>query len=134
MRRELGKDFGGTTTALWGIAAAVYLSMLGAAGLRELGEGILQRRAYAASLLARIDGVSLPAAGAARFKEFPVSFAGTGKTVAEINRHLLGQGILGGHELSGPSLDHAALYCVTEMHHLADIDRLAEAVASAVRA
>jgi glycine dehydrogenase subunit 1 len=133
MRRELGKDFGGTTTALWGIAAAVYLSMLGATGLRELGEGILQRRAYAASLLGQIDGVSLPAPGVARFKEFPVSFAGSGRTVAEVNRHLLQQGILGGHEIGGPSLEQAALYCVTEMHHQADIDRLAEAVADAVR-
>jgi glycine dehydrogenase subunit 1 len=130
MRREGGKDFGGTTTALWGIAAAVYLSMLGAAGMRELGEGILQRRAYAAKRLAEIEGVSLPAPGIARFKEFPVSFAGTGSTVDDINRRLLQRGILGGHALS----KHEALYCITEVHQQGDIDRLVEAVASAVRA
>lgn len=130
IRRELGKDFGGTTTALWGIAAAVYLSMLGAAGMRELGEGIVQRRAYAARQLAQIDGVSLLAPDVARFKEFPVSFAGTGLTVDEINRWLLERGILGGHALS----EYEALYCVTEMHRQADIDRLVAAVASAVHA
>ena len=130
MRREQGKDFGGTTTALWGIAAAVYLSMLGASGIRELGEGIVQRRAYAAQQLAQIDGVSLPAAGVARFKEFPVSFAGTGSTVDEINRRMLELGILGGHALS----EHEALYCVTEVHTQADIDRLVAVVAGAVRA
>jgi glycine dehydrogenase subunit 1 len=130
MRREQGKDFGGTTTALWGIAAAVYLAMLGAAGLHELGEGILQRRAYAAARLAEIEGISLPAPHVARFKEFPVSFAGTGSTVDEINRRLLREGIMGGHALS----EHEALYCVTELHRQADIDRLVAAVASAVRA
>jgi glycine dehydrogenase subunit 1 len=130
MRREQGKDFGGTTTALWGIAAAVYLSMLGAAGMLELGEGILQRRAYAARRLAEIDGVSLPAPDVARFKEFPVSFADTGSRVDDINRRLLQRGILGGHALS----EYEALYCVTEVHRQADIDRLVEAVARAVRA
>lgn len=129
MRREQGKDFGGTTTALWGIAAAVYLAMLGATGMRELGEGILQRRAYAAKRLAGIDGVSLPTPEVARFKEFPVSFADAGLTVDDVNRRLLQQGILGGHALS----EHEALYCVTEMHRQADIDRLVEAVSNAVR-
>jgi glycine dehydrogenase subunit 1 len=133
MLREQGKDFGGTTTGLWGIAAAVYLSLLGPAGLRELGEGIMQRRVYAARRLAAIPGVTVPAADAPRFKEFPVSFAGTGLSVAEVNRRLLREGILGGHAIDAPGLDAAALYCVTEAHRQADIDRLADAIAEAVR-
>ena len=135
MRREHGKDFGGTTTALWGIAAAVYLSLLGPHGLRELGEGILQRRAYAAARLSEIVGVGLPAAGVPRFKEFPVSFAETGLSVAQINQRLLHRGILGGHEISAndPALVGSALYCVTEIHSKSDIDRLTQALTEAVR-
>jgi glycine dehydrogenase subunit 1 len=132
MQRERGNDFGGTTTALWGIAAAVYLSLLGPHGLRELGEGILQRRAYAAHRLAEIPGVSVPAPDAPRFKEFPVSFAGTDLTVEEVNSRLLDRGILGGHRVTGPGLENTALYCVTETHRQADIDRLVEAVAEIV--
>ena len=133
MRRELGKDFGGTTTALWGIAAAVYLALLGADGLQELGEGILQRRAYAARRLAAIPGVTLPAADAPRFKEFPVSFADTNLTVEEVNARLLERDILGGHRVSGPGLENAALYCITETHQQADIDRLVEAITTIVQ-
>lgn len=132
MRRENGKDFGGTTTGLWAIGAAVTLSLLGPAGLRELGEGILQRRAYAARELAAVPGVSLPAAEASRFKEFPVAYEG--RTVAEVNRRLLERGILGGHDLGtwDPALAGTALVCVTERHTKADIDRLVEATAEAL--
>jgi glycine dehydrogenase subunit 1 len=45
------------------------------------------------------------------FKEFVVDFAGTGKSVTEINAALLERGILGGHDLG----EGRALYCVTEV-------------------
>lgn len=132
MRREHGKDFGGTTTGLWAIGAAVTLSLLGPSGLRELGEGILQRRAYAARELAAVPGVSLPAPSASRFKEFPVAYAG--RTVSEVNRDLLERGILGGHDLGAwdPALAGTALVCITERHTKADIDRLVDATAEAL--
>jgi glycine dehydrogenase subunit 1 len=132
MRREEGKDFGGTTTGLWAIGAAVTLALLGPTGLRELGEGILQRRAYAEQRLAGVDGVRVLAPGAARFKEIPIAYEG--RSVADVNRHLLERGILGGHDLGAwdPSLDGAALVCVTERHTKGDIDRLVEATAEAL--
>lgn len=133
MRREHGKDFGGTTTALWCIASAVYMSLLGPHGIRELGEGILQRRAYAAHRLLDV-GLALPAADVPRFKEFPVSFAQTGLSVGEVNRRLLDRGILGGHAIDScdPTLAESALYCITERHTQLDIDRLAQALAEVV--
>ncbi len=132
MRREEGKDFGGTTTGLWAIAAAVTLSLLGPVGLRELGEGILQRRAYAEQQLAGVGGVRVLDHGAARFKEFPIAYEG--RTVADVNRHLLECGILGGHDLGdwAPALRGTALVCVTERHTKADIDRLVAATAEAL--
>ena len=46
-KRENAHDYTGTTQWLWGITAAVYLSLLGPQGMREVGEGILQRSHYA---------------------------------------------------------------------------------------
>jgi glycine dehydrogenase subunit 1 len=46
--------------------------------------------------------------------------------VAAVNRALLAKGILGGKDLSRefPELGQSALYCVSEVHSQADIDRL----------
>jgi len=98
--------------------------------VRELGEGIIQRAAYAAERIGRIKGVKAPLFAGAFFKEFVVNFDRTGKTVAAINKRLLRQGIIGGKDLSHafPALGQSALFCVTEIHDRADIDRLAAAL------
>ena len=72
-----------------------------------------------------------PALAAPFFKEFVVDFGGTGRTVAEVNRALRERGIFGGHDLSRefPELGQSALYCVTEVHTKADVDRLVDALA-----
>jgi len=131
--RELGKDWTGNSVYLWAIANAVYLALLGPAGMREVGQVILQRAAYAAQRLATVPGVKIPFGGF--FKEFVVDFTGTGKSVAEINRALRAHGIFGGKDLSAefPERGQIALYCVTEIHAQADIDQLVAAVAEAVR-
>ena len=124
--REEGKDWTGNSTYLWAIAGAAYMALLGPEGFRELGELIVRRAHYAASLLDRIDGVSIsPNRGF--FKEFVVNFDATGKTVAKINARLLDADIFGGLDLSGalPELGQSALYCVTELHAQSDLERLA---------
>jgi glycine dehydrogenase subunit 1 len=133
-KREHSRDYAGTTQWLWGITAAVYLSLLGPQGLREVGEGIVQRARYAADKLGAIPGVRAPLFDAAHFKEFVVNFDGTGKRVGEINAALRERGIFGGHDLSRdhPELGQSALYCVTEVHSQADIDRLAAALQEVV--
>jgi glycine dehydrogenase subunit 1 len=70
--------------------------------------------------------VRAPRYHAAHFKEFVVDFTDTGKPVSEINRALRERGIFGGHDLGAqlPDLAGCALYCVTEIHSQADIDRL----------
>jgi glycine dehydrogenase subunit 1 len=80
-----------------------------------------------------LKGVKAPLLQAPHFKEFVVNFDGAGKTVAEVNRTLLEHGIYGGHDLSGefPELGQSALYCVTEIHTQADIDRLVKTLAEA---
>ncbi|MFC5407459.1 aminomethyl-transferring glycine dehydrogenase subunit GcvPA [Cohnella soli] len=134
--REKGKESVGTQTALWGITAGVYLSLLGPHGMSELGETIMQKSRYAAKKLAAIPGVSLRFGETAFFKEFVVDFNATGLTVANINRRLLDAGIFGGKDLSEgyPEWGQCALYCVTEIHSQADLDRLAAALEVIVRA
>jgi glycine dehydrogenase subunit 1 len=125
MARENAKDWVGTTTALWGITAAVYMSLLGPQGMRELGETIIQKSNYTASLLDDIRGVEIPYRGF--FKEFPVKFS---KPVKEVNKALQGYKIFGGKDLSleYPELGESALFCVTEMHSLDMIEKLESAV------
>ena len=126
-RREEGKEWVGTAAALWGITAGVYLALMGPKGMVEIGEGIMARARYAMNKLAALPGVKIPFAQSHHFKEFVVNFDHTGQTVAAINQALLGRGIFGGKDLSRefPELGQSALYCVTEVHTQADIDRLA---------
>jgi glycine dehydrogenase subunit 1 len=94
--------------------------------MRKLGGHILQKTQYALKKLTAIKGVRARFRSAP-FKEFVVDFSRTGKSVAQINRHLLRHGIFGGKDLSRefPELRACALYCVTEMVTGEDIDSLA---------
>ena len=124
--REKGKDFVGTTTALFGIVAGVYMALMGPQGFKELGEGIMQRVAYAKGKIADIPKVKIALPDAPTFKEFIVDFNKTGKTVSEINKALLAANIFGGKDISKefPVFGQSALYCITEMHTKEDIDNL----------
>ncbi len=132
--REEGKEWVGTAAALWGITAGVYLALMGPQGMREIGETIMARSRYAMLKLDEIAGVTAPAFRSPHFNEFVVNFDGTGKTVAEVNEALLARGIFGGKDLATefPELGHSALYCVTEIHTQADIDRLVDALTEVV--
>jgi glycine dehydrogenase subunit 1 len=132
--REEGKEWVGTAAALWGITAGVYLALMGPQGMAEIGEGLMARARYAMLQMDKIDGVRAPAFDAPHFQEFVVRFDGAGKTVAEINQALLSQGIFGGKDLSRefPAFGQSALYCVSEVHTQADIDRLVSALKEVV--
>lgn len=133
--REQGKEWVGTAAALWGITAGVFMALMGPDGFAEIGEGIMQRSHYAAQCIDAIPGVKAPLLDSAFFKEFVVGFDETGGTVGEIHRRLREKSIFGGKDLSFefPELGQSALYCVTEVHTKADIDRLIEALEEAVR-
>ena len=132
--REEGREWVGTASSLWGITAGVYLALMGPQGMVEIGEGIMARARYATERLSKLKGVQAPYLRSTPFKEFVVNFDGTGKTVADINRALLANGIFGGQDLSHqfPELGQSALYCVTEVHTRADIDRLANTLRGVV--
>jgi glycine dehydrogenase subunit 1 len=131
--REEGNDWTGNSVYLWAVANAVYMSLLGPEGFAELGGLIIARSHYAARRLEEIDGLRVVFPDGF-FKEFVVDFSGSGMSVAEVNRALRANGIFGGKDLSRefPELGQSALYCVTEVHTEADLDRLVSAMGEVV--
>ncbi len=127
--RDKGKDWVGTGTGLWTIAAAVYMSLMGPQGFKEIGQCIIQKAHYAIKLLSEIEGIRV-LFGDHVFKEFVVNFDGAGKSVHEVNKSLLRHQIFGGQDISKdfPDLGNSALYCVTEIHRKEDIHKLATAL------
>jgi glycine dehydrogenase subunit 1 len=128
--REEGKEFVGTHAALWGVTAAVYLSLMGPNGMKDLNTTVLQKSQYLMKNISEIEGVRAPYFDSPHFKEFVVDFNDTGKTVQDINASLLSKKIFGGKPLKSefPELGESALFCVTEIHTQKDLDTLTQAV------
>ncbi|MCP4895811.1 MAG: aminomethyl-transferring glycine dehydrogenase subunit GcvPA [bacterium] len=124
--REQGKEFIGTAAALYGISTAVYLSLMGPQGMRELGQNIIQKTQYAMRRLTELPNVTLRFDGF-HFKEFVLDFSATASSVEEINAELRERSIFGGKDLGTEfeNLKCCALYALTERHTKKDIDRLA---------
>ena len=129
-RREDSKEYVGTMASLWGITAGVYLALMGPQGMEDVGRTIMERSAYAAEELGKIEGVISPALNTLFFQEFIVNLDDTGKTAHEMNKMLLDNGIFGGIDLSKifPNLGESLMLSVTEVHTKADIDRLVTSV------
>jgi len=113
-----------TNQGLIALGTAVYLSLLGKKGLRQVAELCYQKAHYAASQLSQIDGLEL-CFKEPFFHEFTLC---VNRPVEEINKQLLEHGILGGYDLSQdyPSLRNHMLIAVTEMNSKQDIDVLVE--------
>ncbi len=122
-QREEGKEWVGTAAALWGIAAGVYLALMGPEGMAELGETLLARTRYAQRTLAAIPGIRL-GDDAVHLREFTIELAQA--TAAEVVTTLRAEGIEPGVVVGERTL----LVCVTEMTSQEDIDRLASALAA----
>jgi len=133
--REKGKEFTGTSTGIWAITAAVYLSLMGPKGMEEVGRTIMQMSQYAAKQLSGVRGVKLVFPNSPFFKEFVLNFDHSkGTTVEKVNKALLTKGIIGGKDLSKefPELGQSSLYCVTEIKTRDDIQRLVGAIKEVV--
>ncbi|MEG1911418.1 MAG: aminomethyl-transferring glycine dehydrogenase subunit GcvPA [Cloacibacillus sp.] len=128
--RDSAKEFVGTHSALWGIAAGVYLASMGPQGMKELGEAVVQRQVCLKKNLAGIKGLCLDKFSGTPFQEIVVDFTASGKSVEEINKKLLEKGILGGYDLEKafPELKGCALLAVTEKTSADDIKTLAAAL------
>ena len=123
--REEGKEWVGTAAALWGIAAGVYLALMGPQGMRDLGETIALRTRYAQRKLAAIDDIEL-ADDAFHLREFVIT---TPIPAAELVGRCRERGVEPGIVRG----DSELTVCVTEMHSQADIDRLSTVIESALK-
>ena len=127
--REEGKEWVGTAAALWGIAAGVYLALMGPEGMVEVGQTIIARTRYAAKKLGTISGLKV-SEPTLQFREFVVDTTESGKNAKELialarNRNT---------EIGVPISEYELLVCVTEMNTQRDIDQLFEIMSEIVRA
>ncbi len=116
-----------TNEGLLALAAAVYLSLLGKTGFRQVAQLCYQKAHYAAQRISQVEGYSL-CFDTPFFHEFSVCCP---RPVAEINAHLLEHGFLGGYDLGQdyPSLKDHMLVAVTEMNTRDEIDALVDVLA-----
>lgn len=123
IRRERASSNICSNQALCALGAAVYLSLMGPEGIREVGRQCIQKGIYTKKLLSKIPGIKIPFP-ATTFKEFIVE---TTEEPQRINEHLWKAGIMGGLDVSGfyPELKNHILLCVTEMRTREDIEKLA---------
>jgi glycine dehydrogenase subunit 1 len=126
--REEGVEWVGTAAALWGITAAVYLSLMGPQGLAELGSTIADRTRYAIEKLRSVPGLVVEHADQPHWREFAVRYER--HTVASVNSALHDRGFFGGAGFEPGELgpDPVSVFCVTELHSRDDIDQLAVAL------
>ncbi|MDP3063683.1 MAG: aminomethyl-transferring glycine dehydrogenase subunit GcvPA [Chloroflexota bacterium] len=128
IRRERATSNICTSEALMALAATVYLAVMGPQGLRQVAELCYQKAHYAAAVVSKLRGYSLPIKGAF-FQEFVVRCP---VPPAEVNRRLLERGIIGGLDVSDRA-PNGMLLCVTEMNTRQEIDALAAALAEVGR-
>ena len=123
IRRERATSNICTSEALVGTMIAAYLACMGKVGLRHIAELTYHKAHYAASLIDRIPGYSLPIDGTF-FQEFVVQCP---IPPSDVNARLLERGIIGGLDVSD-RIPNGLLLCVTEMNTREEIETLAQAL------
>ncbi len=132
IRRERATSNICTAQALNALAGVIYLSWLGRRGIVELAELMLQRTAYARERLSAIDGVSQiheqPVV-----REFALDLdAPVEGVLARCHEDAVNPGYALGRDY--PEHENGLLVALTERRTRADIDRLADALESAIAA
>jgi len=127
IRREKATSNITTNQTLLALGGLVYLTWLGPAGLRELGETCMALCAYAKEQFADA-GFDVQFPEQTTFKEFVVRIGRNARDVVEAARQRgLHPGYALGRDYAG--FDDALLVAVTEKRSTADIDRLVEVLA-----
>jgi glycine dehydrogenase subunit 1 len=132
IRREKATSNICTNQALVALMAAIFMSVYGKEGMRELAIQNLAKAQYAAQALSSSAGATLKFAATPRFHEFVIE---SEERPEAMNARLLEQKIIGGLSLAKwyPELGNASLWCATELTTREEIDRAAAVLGSAAR-
>jgi len=124
IRREKATSNICTNQGLMALASAIYLSLVGKQGLRQVAELCYHKAHYASQKIAGIPGYKVYSEQSF-FHEFVISCP---TSIEEITSHLLDHGILGGYDLGNdyPALKNHMLIAVTEMNTCEEIDLLCD--------
>lgn len=124
IRREKATSNICSNQALNALAAAVAMTALGKQGVQEMARLNIQKTQYAKQRIQALAGYDV-IGEAAVFNEFVVKVPGS---VAQVNRMLLADRIIGGLDLARfyPEFAGHMLLAVTEMRTKEDIDRLVD--------
>jgi glycine dehydrogenase subunit 1 len=122
IRRERATSNICTSTQLIALAFTIALCTLGKQGLRGMAELCYHKAHYAAERIAALPGYSIEPG--LFFQEFVVRCP---IAPAELNRHLLERGIIGGYDVSA-RIERGLLLCVNELHTREEIDGLVAAL------
>jgi glycine dehydrogenase subunit 1 len=133
IRREKATSNICSNQALAAVTAAIYMSLLGPTGLKQVGETIAYNANYTAKMLDKISGVKAPALDGLIWKEFVVQFEND-VTARSVHEDLIARGFHGGRILTDefPLLGESMLFCVTEVHSKETIDELIQTIESIV--
>lgn len=128
IRRERATSNICTNQAWCALRTTIFLETLGKKGLREMAVQNIQKAKYIAEGLSKIQGI-YPKFSGRFFNEFVLEFE---KPWEKIRRHLLENKIIGGLSLENyfPELKNCALFCVTEKHTKAEIEKLMNSLRS----
>jgi glycine dehydrogenase subunit 1 len=125
IRREKATSNICTNEGLIALAATIYMTTMGRAGLQEVAAQCAQKAAYARKRIASIEGFSIPYS-APVFNEFVVRAPSEAEGL--LRRLASGHNVSGGLALSRyfEGRPNDLLVCVTETNKRADIDALVE--------
>jgi len=127
IRREKATSNICTNQGLYALMAAIYLSTMGAHGLREVGEQNVQKAHYVSSRISKLPGYRLRF-DSQFFNEFVIECE---KPASQVLDGLRDRGIVGGLALDRhfPELKNAILVTVTELISRDEADRFVNALA-----
>jgi len=126
IRREKATSNICTNQGLIAMAAAIYMSLMGREGMREVAVQNHSKAAYARERLSGVAGCR-PRFDAPFFNEFVMDLP---VDAERVSRGLLERGVMGGLPLGRfhREMGNSMLFCVTEMNSREEIDRLAVAL------
>jgi glycine dehydrogenase subunit 1 len=130
IRREKATHNICTSQALNALGGLIHLAWLGKRGLVELGELLARRTAYARERLGAVEGVEL-LHDAPVCREFAIT---VDAPVHQVLDHCAADGIAAGYPLAREYPEHpnGLIVAITERRSKNDIDRLADALGSAI--